>query len=59
MEKGAWQSTAHAVTELDTTEQLTHVEIINMFVYSYTYNPGGFRSGSAVKNSPAVQETRV
>ena len=37
MEKGAWQSTAHAVTELDTTEQLTHVEIINMFVYSNTY----------------------
>ena len=35
--EGAWQYAVHAVTELDTTEQLTHVEIINMHEYSYTY----------------------
>ena len=37
MDRGAWQSIVHAVAELDTTEQLTHVEIINMYEYAYTY----------------------
>ena len=35
MDKGAWQTTVHGVTELDMTEQLT----LGLFQASHTYIP--------------------
>ena len=43
MDRGAWRTTVHEVTDSDMTEQLTLQ---------------GFSDGSAVKNLPAVQETQ-
>ena len=37
-DRGAWQATVHGVTELDTTEQLTHTHAVPTSWHSCPYN---------------------
>ena len=60
MGRGDWWATAHGVTQLDMTEQLsTHASIFTTVFYAYVYVNEGFLDGSVVKNLPAKQEMRV
>ena len=54
MDRGVWWALVHRIAESDTTDATKHAHLHIQDMYTQI-KPGG----SAVKNPPAVQETRV
>ena len=55
MDRGAWWALVHRIAEWDTTEATKRAHMHIQDTYTHIYKPGG----SAVRNPPAVQETRA
>ena len=55
VDRGAWWALVHRIAEWDTTEATKRAHMHIQDTYTHIYKPGG----SAVRNPPAVQETRA